>query len=94
MIIAKLAETYKDSITVNEEKAKEYANRMYQYQSYMGLSKLPKEEQQNIVNYIMRDAQNRATSEAILDYVKEHVQILEKDAGKFKPEESDIWGGY
>ena len=94
MIMAKLAETYKDSITVNEEKAKEYANRMYQYQSYMGLSKRPKEEQQNIINYIMRDAQNRATSEAILDYVKEHVNVTEKDAGKFKPEENDVWGGY
>ena len=94
MIMAKLAETYKDSITINEEKAKEYANRMYQYQSYMGLSKLPKEEQQNIVNYIMNDAQNRATSEAILDYVKEHINITEKDAGKFKVNESDILGGY
>ena len=94
MIMAKLSDTYKDSITVNEEKAKEYANRMYQYQSYMGLSKLPKEEQQNIVNYIMRDAHTRATSEAIMDYVKEHVNVTEKDAGKFKPEESDIWGGY
>ena len=94
MIMAKLAETYKDSITVNEEKAKEYANRMYQYQSYMGLSKLPKEEQQNIVNYIMNDAKNRATSEAILDYVKEHINITEKDAGKFKVNESDILGGY
>lgn len=94
MIMAKLAETYKDSITINEEKAKEYANRMYQYQSYMGLSKLPKEEQQNIVNYIMDDAKNRATSEAILDYVKEHINITEKDAGKFKVNESDILGGY
>ena len=94
MIMAKLADTYKDSITVNEDKAKEYANRMYQYQSYMGLAKLPKEEQQNIINYIMRDAQTRATSEAILDYVKEHVQVSEKDAGKFKPEENDVWGGY
>ena len=94
MIMAKLAETYKDSITINEEKAKEYANRMYQYQSYMGLSKLPKEEQQNIVNYIMNDAKNRATSEAILDYVKEHINITEKDAGKFKVNESDILGGY
>ncbi|MBW5409048.1 trigger factor, partial [Brachyspira hampsonii] len=94
MIMAKLSETYKDSITVNEEKAKEYANRMYQYQSYMGLAKLPKEEQQNIVNYIMRDAHTRATSEAIMDYVKEHVNVSEKDAGEFKPEESDIWGGY
>ena len=49
-----------------------------------------KEEQQNIINYIMRDAQNRATSEAILDYVKEHVNVTEKDAGKFKPEENDV----
>ena len=53
-----------------------------------------KEEQQNIINYIMRDAQNRATSEAILEYVKEHVQINEKDSGKFIPDESDIWAGY
>ncbi|WP_300370895.1 trigger factor [Brachyspira sp.] len=94
MIMAKLSETYKDSITVNEDKAKEYANRMYQYQSYMGLSKLPKEEQQNIVNYIMRDAHTRATSEAIMDYVKEHVNVSEKASVKFQPEESDVWGGY
>ena len=94
MIMAKLADTYKDSITINEEKAKEYANRMYQYQSYMGLSKRPKDEQQNIINYIMRDAQSRAASEAVLDYVKEHVNITEKDAGNFKAEENDVWGGY
>ena len=67
---------------------------MYQYQSYLGLAKRPKEEQQNIINYIMRDAQNRATSEAILEYVKEHVQINEKDSEKFIPDESDIWAGY
>ncbi|WP_295161927.1 trigger factor [uncultured Brachyspira sp.] len=94
MIMAKLSDTYKDSITVNEDKAKEYANKMYQYQSYMGLAKLPKEEQQNIVNYIMRDAHTRATSEAIMDYVKEHVNVEEKNAGNFKAEESDVWGGY
>ena len=94
LIMAKLSDTYKDSITINEDKAKEYANKMYQYQSYMGLAKRPKEEQQNIINYIMRDAQNRATSEAILEYVKEHVQINEKDSGKFIPNESDIWAGY
>ena len=94
LIMAKLADTYKDSININEDKAKEYANRMYQYQSYLGLTKRPKEEQQNIINYIMRDAQNRATSEAILEYIKEHVQINEKDSGKFVPEENDIWAGY
>lgn len=94
MIMVKLADTYKDSININEDKAKEYANRMYQYQSYLGLTKRPKEEQQNIINYIMRDAQNRATSEAILEYIKEHVQINEKDSGKFVPEENDIWAGY
>lgn len=94
LIMAKLADTYKDSININEDKAKEYANRMYQYQSYLGLTKRPKEEQQNIINYIMRDAQNRATSEAILDYIKEHVQINEKDCEKFVPEENDIWAGY
>ena len=94
LIMAKLADTYKDSITINEDKAKEYANKMYQYQSYLGLAKRPKEEQQNIINYIMRDAQNRATSEAILEYVKEHVQINEKDSEKFIPDESDIWAGY
>ena len=94
LIMAKLADTYKDSITINEDKAKEYANKMYQYQNYLGLAKRPKEEQQNIINYIMRDAQNRATSEAILEYVKEHVQINEKDSGKFIPDESDIWAGY
>lgn len=94
MIMAKLSDTYKDSITINEDKAKEYANRMYQYQSYMGLSKLPKEEQQNIVNYIMRDAHTRAASEAIMEYVKEHVNISEKAPVKFVPEESDVWGGY
>lgn len=94
LIMAKLADTYKDSININEDKAKEYANRMYQYQSYLGLTKRPKEEQQNIINYIMRDAQNRATSEAILEYIKEHVQINEKDSGKFVPEENDIWVGY
>ncbi len=94
MIMAKLSDTYKDSITVNEDKAKEYANKMYQYQSYMGLAKLPKEEQQNIVNYIMRDAHTRATSEAIMDYVKEHVNVEEKNAGNFKAEESDVWDGY
>ena len=94
LIMAKLADTYKDSININEDKAKEYANRMYQYQSYLGLTKRPKEEQQNIINYIMKDAQNRATSEAILEYIKEHVQINEKDSGKFVPEENDIWAGY
>ena len=94
LIMAKLADTYKDSININEDKAKEYANRMYQYQSYLGLTKRPKEEQQNIINYIMRDAQNRATSEAILEYIKEHVQINEKASGKFVPEENDIWAGY
>lgn len=94
LIMAKLSDTYKDSININEDKAKEYANRMYQYQSYLGLTKRPKEEQQNIINYIMRDAQNRATSEAILEYIKEHVQINEKDSGKFVPEENDIWAGY
>lgn len=94
LIMAKLADTYKDSITINEDKAKEYANKMYQYQSYLGLTKRPKEEQQNIINYIMRDAQNRATSEAILEYVKEHVQINEKNAGKFVPNENDVWTGY
>lgn len=94
MIMAKLSDTYKDSITINEDKAKEYANRMYQYQSYMGLSKLPKEEQQNIVNYIVRDAHTRAASEAIMEYVKEHVNISEKAPVKFVPEESDVWGGY
>lgn len=94
LIMAKLADTYKDSITINEDKAKEYANKMYQYQSYLGLTKRPKEEQQNIINYIMRDAQNRATSEAILEYVKEHVQINEKSAGKFVPNENDVWTGY
>ncbi|MBW5390694.1 trigger factor [Brachyspira hampsonii] len=94
MIMAKLSDTYKDSITVNEEKAKEYANRMYQYQSYMGLAKLPKDEQQNIINYIMRDAHTRATSEAIMDYVKDHVNVSEKDAAKFEPDETDVWGGY
>ena len=94
LIMAKLADTYKDSININEDKAKEYANRMYQYQSYLGLTKRPKDEQQNIINYIMRDAQNRATSEAILEYIKEHVQINEKDSGKFVPEENDIWAGY
>ena len=94
LIMAKLADIHKDSININEDKAKEYANRMYQYQSYLGLTKRPKEEQQNIINYIMRDAQNRATSEAILEYIKEHVQINEKDSGKFVPEESDIWAGY
>lgn len=94
LIMAKLADTYKDSININEDKAKEYANRMYQYQSYLGLTKRPKEEQQNIINYIMRDAQNRATSEAILEYIKEHVQINEKDSGKFVPEENDIWASY
>ena len=67
---------------------------MYQYQQYMGLSKRPKEEQQKVINYIMRDAQSRATSEAILDYVKEHVKITEKDAGKFEANENDIWAGY
>ena len=94
LIMTKLADIHKDSININEDKAKEYANRMYQYQSYLGLTKRPKEEQQNIINYIMRDAQNRATSEAILEYIKEHVQINEKDSGKFVPEESDIWAGY
>ena len=94
LIMAKLADIHKDSININEDKAKEYANRMYQYQNYLGLTKRPKEEQQNIINYIMRDAQNRATSEAILEYIKEHVQINEKDSGKFVPEESDIWAGY
>ena len=94
LIMAKLADTYKDSININEDKAKEYANRMYQYQSYLGLTKRPKEEQQSIINYIMKDAQNRATSEAILEYIKEHVQINEKDSGKFVPEENDIWAGY
>lgn len=94
LIMAKFADTYKDSININEDKAKEYANRMYQYQSYLGLTKRPKEEQQNIINYIMKDAQNRATSEAIVEYIKEHVQINEKDSGKFVPEENDIWAGY
>ena len=94
LIMAKLVDIHKDSININEDKAKEYANRMYQYQNYLGLTKRPKEEQQNIINYIMRDAQNRATSEAILEYIKEHVQINEKDSGKFVPEESDIWAGY
>ena len=94
LIMAKLADIHKDSININEDKAKEYANRMYQYQNYLGLTKRPKEEQQNIINYIMQDAQNRATSEAILEYIKEHVQINEKDSGKFVPEESDIWAGY
>ena len=94
LIMTKLGETYKDSITINEEKAKNYANQMYQYQQYMGLSKRPKEEQQRVINYIMRDAQSRATSEAILDYVKEQVKITEKDAGKFEASENDIWAGY
>lgn len=94
LIMTKMGETYKDSIVINEEKAKNYANQMYQYQQYMGLSKRPKEEQQKVINYIMRDAQSRATSEAILDYVKEHVKITEKDAGKFEANENDIWAGY
>ena len=94
LIMVKLADIHKDSININEDKAKEYANRMYQYQNYLGLTKRPKEEQQNIINYIMQDAKNRATSEAILEYIKEHVQINEKDSGKFVPEESDIWAGY
>lgn len=94
LIMAKLAETYKDSITINEDKAQEYAQRMYQYQTYMGISKRPKDEQQTIVKNIMREAQNRAMSEAILEYVKEHIQVTEKTPVKFIADDQDIWLGY
>ena len=88
------ADVYKDSLNINEDKAKEYANRLYQYQSYLGLSKRPKEEQQDIINHIMKEAENRAVSEAILDYIKEHINITEKDAGRFVANENDLWAGY
>lgn len=94
LIMAKLADVYKDSLNINEDKAKEYANRLYQYQSYLGLSKRPKEEQQDIINHIMKEAENRAVSEAILDYIKEHINITEKDAGRFVANENDLWAGY
>ena len=94
LIMAKFADVYKDSLNINEDKAKEYANRLYQYQSYLGLSKRPKEEQQDIINHIMKEAENRAVSEAILDYIKEHINITEKDAGRFVANENDLWAGY
>ena len=94
LIMAKFADVYKDSLNINEDKAKEYANRLYQYQSYLGLSKRPKEEQQEIINHIMKEAENRAVSEAILDYIKEHINITEKDAGRFVANENDLWAGY
>ena len=42
----------------------------------------------------MKEAENRAVSEAILDYIKEHINITEKDAGRFTANENDLWAGY
>jgi trigger factor len=39
LIMAKIADVNKDGITVSEAKVQEYAEKMYQYQNYMGLTK-------------------------------------------------------
>lgn len=93
LIMAKIADINKDSITVSESKVQEYAEKMYQYQNYMGLSKRPKDEQQNILHSIMHEAQNKATSEAIIEYVKSNITIKEKKAVSYIPTDQDLWMG-
>lgn len=98
LALAKIIEEHKDTITVDENKANEYANRMYQYQSYMGLTKMSKEDQQQVVRNIMREAQNKATSEAVLDYIKANASIKENGETSYMPTDQDLWmgmgGGY
>ena len=94
LIMADLAKNAGDDVVIDEAKMQEYAEKMYQYQNYMGLSKRPKDEQQNVVNGIMREAQNKAMSEAIVNYVKSKIQITEKAPVSFTPKDEDLWMGY
>ena len=93
LIMAKIADVNKDGITVSEAKVQEYAEKMYQYQNYMGLTKLPKDEQQNVLHSIMREAQNKATSEAIIEYVKSNITVKDKKAVSYIPTDQDLWMG-
>lgn len=94
LTMTEIAKEAQDEVTIDEAKMQEHAEKMYQYQNYMGLSKRPKEEQQNVVNGIMREAQNKAMSLAIMDYVKSKIEIKEKPPVSFVPRDEDLWMGY
>lgn len=94
LIMAKIAEVHKDEIIIDENKAREYAEKMYQQYSYMGLSKQSKQEQQDIIRSIMRESQNRSTSDAIIDYIKKTAVIKDKTPVSYEVTEQDLWMSY